>query len=134
MCFPEELLRQGARRRLGVNQVEQRIPLAQLGGAGLGAEGAVGAVGAVALNAGAEVEGANVVAPPAVGAGFFRVGKLHGARSVGLQQQLDQCIRAAFLTEVLLIVHEESHEAKYERGGYSNEGQMAGCYQPELVI
>ena len=90
--------------------MEEGIVLAQFIGAGFGAEVAVGAVGAFAFEAGAEIEGANLIAAPTVGAGFIRVGKLHNTSLIGLQEHLDQRVGASFLAEVLLIVNEERHE------------------------
>lgn len=74
---------------LGIGEVEERVALSQLVGTGLGAEIAVGAVVPCAFETGAEVERADIIASVAVGAGFFGIGKLHGPRSVGLQQHLD---------------------------------------------
>ena len=62
--------------------MKPRISLTQLFGADLGAEVAVGAAWAFAFKTGEEVEGTDIITAPAVGAGFFRVGKLHRARAV----------------------------------------------------
>ena len=114
--------------------MEEGAALAKLGGAGLGAEIAVGAVMPGALETGAQIEGADFVATMAVGAGFFGVGKLHGAGAVGLQQHLDQRIGAAFLAEVFLIVNEETHEPRDQGPADTDDWKVPGGDQPQLII
>lgn len=93
-----------------IDQVEEGVSLAELSGAGLLAKVAIGAVVSGALETGAEVERANIIASAAVGAGFFRIGKFHGSRLVGLQQHLNKRIGAPLLAEPFLIPHKENHE------------------------
>ena len=114
--------------------MKERVSLPQFGGADLGTEIAVGTVGAFAFETGAKIEGADVVAPPAVGAGFFGVGELHGAGAVGLQQHLDQRIGAAFLAEVFLIVNEETHEPRDQGPADTDDWKVPGGDQPQLII
>lgn len=102
----------GSLKRLRINEPEQGITFAQFVGAGLGAKVAVGAVVALAFKAGAEIEGADIVATVAIGTGLFGIGENHGACTVGLQQHLDQRIRTAPLAEFFLVVHEKAHEAQ----------------------
>ena len=113
--------------------MKERVALPQFGSAGLGTEIAVGAIGAFAFETGAKIEGADVVAPLAVGTGFFRVGELHGAGAVGLQQHLDQRVGAPLLAEVLLIVNEEPHEPRNQGATDADKREIPGGDQAQLI-
>ena len=106
--------------------MEERIALPQFFRTGFRAQIAICAIGPLAFEAGAQVKGADIVAAATVGTGFFRVGELHEACLIRLQQHLDECIRTPFLAEVFLIVHEQPQEACHQRNGYSDEWKIAG--------
>ena len=114
--------------------MKQGIALPKFGGTGLGAEIAVGTVRPLAFKASPQIHRTDLLALPAVSAGFFRVGKLHCAGELRLQQHLDQRIGAAFFTEAFLIAYKQEHKTTKERQGNSNDWKIAGHRQFDLVI
>ncbi len=114
--------------------MKEAIALPQLLGTGFLTEVAVGALVSRTFETGPKVERADIIASAAVGAGFFRVGELHGSRVVRLQQHLDQCVGAPLFAEPFLISHKKDHEAREQSSGYSNKSMVSRCDQPQLII
>lgn len=114
--------------------MKQGISLPQLGSAGLGAEVAVGAIGRLAFKTRSQIEGADIIAATTVGAGFIRIGKLHRPRLIGLQQHLDQRIRASLFAEVFLIMYKQSHKPAEKGRRNSNDWKVSRGNQPNLII
>ena len=113
--------------------MKECIPFAQLCSTGLLTQITVGAIVPGTFKASPKVKGTNIVAPSAVGAGFFGISKLHGTRAGGLQQHLNQGVRASLFAEVFLVVHKQPHKPNKECRCCSNDRKVSGCDQPQLV-